>query len=81
MSKNIDFIIANNFFAHIDDLEKVILNCKKLMTEKTLLCFEVSYLKEVLVKNLFDTIYHEHLDYHHLRPLINFFKKKKFMFV
>jgi SAM-dependent methyltransferase len=76
LSKNIDFIIANNVFAHIDDLEKVILNCKKLMTEKTVLCFEVSYLKEVLVKNLFDTIYHEHLDYHHLRPLINFLKKK-----
>lgn len=75
VSKNIDFILANNVFAHIDGLEKVILNCKKLMTEKTVLSFEVSYLREVLNKNLFDTIYHEHLDYHHLKPLINFFKK------
>jgi SAM-dependent methyltransferase len=75
VSKNIDFIVANNVFAHIDGLEKVILNCKKLMTEKTVLSFEVSYLREVLNKNLFDTIYHEHLDYHHLKPLIKFFKK------
>jgi 2-polyprenyl-3-methyl-5-hydroxy-6-metoxy-1,4-benzoquinol methylase len=75
VSKNIDFIVANNVFAHIDDLEKVILNCKKLMTEKTVLSFEVSYLREVLNKNLFDTIYHEHLDYHHLKPLIKFFKR------
>lgn len=75
LSKNIDFIVANNVFAHIDNLEKVILNCKKLMTEKTILCFEVSYLREVLNKNLFDTIYHEHLDYHHLKPLIIFFKR------
>lgn len=76
VSKNIDFIVANNVFAHIDDLEKVILNCTKLMTKETILCFEVSYLREVLNKNLFDTIYHEHLDYHHLKPLENFFKKK-----
>ena len=27
--------------------------------------FEVGYFRKVLEKNLFDTIYHEHLDYHH----------------
>ena len=34
--------------------------------------FEVSYLKSVLEGTLFDTIYHEHLDYHHLLPLLPF---------
>jgi hypothetical protein len=72
---NIDVIIANNVFAHIDQFKKVIVNCKKLMNEKTLLCFEVSYLFDVINKNLFDTIYHEHLDYHHIYPLEIFFKK------
>ena len=31
--------------------------------------FEVSYLREVIKNNYFDTIYHEHLDYHTLLPL------------
>ena len=37
--------------------------------------FEVSYLVDVLEKTLFDTIYHEHLDYHTVSPLIPFFLK------
>ena len=37
--------------------------------------FEVSYLGDVIKKLTFDTIYHEHMSYHALRPLINFFKK------
>ena len=35
-------------------------------------CFEVGYFKEVLKNNYFDTIYHEHLDYHHANPIVNF---------
>jgi hypothetical protein len=35
--------------------------------------FEVSYLVDVLEKTLFDTIYHEHLDYHSVEPLVPFF--------
>ena len=37
--------------------------------------FEVSYLLDVLSKTLFDTIYHEHLDYHAISPLLPFFKQ------
>jgi hypothetical protein len=73
----IDLITANNVFAHIDEFKKLIVNCKKLMNEETLLCFEVSYLLDVINKNLFDTIYHEHLDYHHIYPLEIFFQKLK----
>ena len=32
--------------------------------------FEVGYFGKVLKKALFDTIYHEHLDYHHAVPLV-----------
>ena len=35
-------------------------------------CFEVGYLKNVIERNHFDTIYHEHLDYHHANPLVLF---------
>ena len=33
----------------------------------------MSYLKDVIKKLTFDTIYHEHMSYHALYPLINFF--------
>jgi hypothetical protein len=36
--------------------------------------FEVSYLVDVLEKTLFDTIYHEHLSYHSVGPLVQFFQ-------
>jgi len=35
--------------------------------------FEVSYLFDVIKKLSFDTIYHEHMSYHTIKPLINFF--------
>ena len=73
--KYFDVINANNVFAHIDDLQTVFLLLKDLMHDKSLIIFEVSYLLDVINKKLFDTIYHEHLDYHSVTPLISFFKK------
>ena len=35
--------------------------------------FEVSYLVDVFEKTLFDTVYHEHLAYHSVKPLRDFF--------
>ena len=73
--KSFDVITANNVFAHIDDIQNVFLLLKNLMHNKSLIIFEVSYLLDVIKKKLFDTIYHEHLDYHSVIPLIYFFKK------
>ena len=73
--KNFDIIIANNVFAHIDDLKKVFVLLKSLINDQSLIIFEVSYLLDVIKKKLFDTIYHEHLDYHSIAPLIPFFNK------
>jgi len=73
--KSFDIITANNVFAHIDDIHNVFLLLKNLMHTKSLIIFEVSYLLDVINKKLFDTIYHEHLDYHSIIPLVSFFKK------
>jgi hypothetical protein len=45
----------------------------KLLAPDGVFVFEVSYLVDVLEKTLFDTIYHEHLDYHSVEPLVPFF--------
>jgi len=65
-------ITANNVCAHIDDLEAVILAVRYLLAPDGLFAFEVSYLRDVLEQTLFDTIYHEHLDYHSIAPLEGF---------
>ena len=70
-----DLILANNVFAHIDDLSSTFKLLKDLMHNDSIIIFEVSYLLDVLRKKLFDTIYHEHLDYHSVMPLIPFFNK------
>jgi SAM-dependent methyltransferase len=67
-------ITANNVFAHIDDLGAVADGVRSLLAPEGIFVFEVSYLLDVIKKVLFDTIYHEHLAYHTVRPLIPFLK-------
>jgi len=65
-------ITANNVFAHIDDLSGVLAGVESLLDEHGVFVFEVSYLVDVFEDTLFDTIYHEHLAYHAVGPLIGF---------
>ncbi len=69
-------ITANNVFAHCDDLSGITEAISNLLSPEGLFVFEVSYLVDVYNKTLFDTIYHEHLSYHSVIPLIKFFKSK-----
>jgi SAM-dependent methyltransferase len=65
-------VVANNVFAHADDLAGIAKNVRKLLTDDGRFVFEVSYLGDVVDKCLFDTVYHEHLSYHSLTPLVQF---------
>jgi SAM-dependent methyltransferase len=65
-----DFVTSHNVLAHVDDLSAVFRNVHGLLKEGGYFCFEVGYFREVLEKGHFDTIYHEHLDYHHAAPLV-----------
>jgi len=67
-------ITANNVFAHVDELGAALDGVAQLLAPDGLLAFEVSYLLDVIEHTLFDTIYHEHLDYHAVRPLIPFLR-------
>lgn len=72
-----DVVTANNVCAHIDNFDNFIEGVKNILSLKGFFVFEVSYLKDVLIKNTFDTIYHEHIDFHSLGPLVSYFKKFK----
>ena len=68
-------ITSNNVIAHIDDLAAVMHGISHLLAPDGVFVFEVSYLADVVEKTLFDTIYHEHLDYHSVGPLVGFFSR------
>jgi hypothetical protein len=74
-------IVANNVFAHIKDMSETIESARNSLCENGFIVFEVSYLLDVLEKNLFDTIYHEHLDYHSVTSLIPFLRNHGFKIV
>jgi len=66
-------VTANNVFAHADDLGGIADGIHDLLDDQGIFAFEVSYLLDVYEKTLFDTIYHEHLSYHSVKPLVDFF--------
>jgi 2-polyprenyl-3-methyl-5-hydroxy-6-metoxy-1,4-benzoquinol methylase len=72
-----DIITANHVCAHVNDLNDFFKGAKNLLDKKGIFIFEVSYLGSVIKKKTFDTIYHEHADYHSLFPLVRFVKKFK----
>ena len=72
-----DLITANNVFAHSPNLQDFTQGVKNLLSKNGVFVLEVSYLLTVLKKKTFDTIYHEHMSYHSLTPLLSFFKRFK----
>ncbi|HLD79077.1 MAG TPA: SDR family oxidoreductase [Candidatus Nanoarchaeia archaeon] len=68
-------ITANNVFAHADNLADIAKGVHTLLAPEGIFIFEVSYLVHILERFLFDTIYHEHLCYHNVRPLQLFFQR------
>lgn len=68
-------ISANNVFAHTDNVDEFVKAVKEMLAPGGVFVFEVQYLKDLLEKNLFDIVYHEHVCYYHLHPLVRFFEK------
>ena len=66
-------ISANNVFAHSDELSDMAEGIRELLADDGVFVFEVSYLVDIVEKYLFDTVYHEHLCYHTVKPLKVFF--------
>ena len=68
-----DLITSHNVLAHIEDFSGVIDAIASLMDQDSIFIFEVGYFLDVFQNLWFDTIYHEHLDYHTVAPLKKFF--------
>ncbi len=71
-------ITGTNVFAHIDDIEGSIKVIKNILKPDGVLVIEAPYLKNLIAGLEYDTIYHEHLMYLSVNPMIDLFKKFEF---
>ena len=68
-------VVGTNVFAHIDNLDEVMLAVKFMLKKDGVFVFESPYFKHLVDSLEYDTIYHEHLSYLSTRPLVSFFAK------
>jgi len=67
-------ITGTNVFAHINDLDELMKGVNILLKEGGVFIFESPYLVNLINNLEYDTIYHEHLSYLSVKPLVNFFR-------
>tara|TARA_B100000315_G_scaffold78019_1_gene71378 strand:+ start:5917 stop:7152 length:1236 start_codon:yes stop_codon:yes gene_type:complete len=65
-------ITINNLFANIDDLDDTVEGVCKLLSPDGVFVMESSYLGDMIKNMVFDFIYHEHLSYFSVKPLLKF---------
>jgi dTDP-4-dehydrorhamnose reductase/SAM-dependent methyltransferase len=61
--------------AHIENIQDVFSTVYNLLTDDGIFIMEVGYFYEVYKNHLFDTIYHEHIDYHTCKAMKHFCEK------
>ena len=69
------FITSHNACAHIDDLLDVFKGVEFWLDLNGVFVLEVGYFVDVFSNTWFDTIYHEHLDYHTVAPFEKLFAR------
>lgn len=67
-------IIANNVLANVSSPRDTVAAIRRLLAPDGVFVFETGYLKYLAEDCVFDNIYHEHIDYYAIRPLVRFFK-------
>lgn len=68
-------VTATNVFPHVDDIETFTRSVSCLLADNGVFVIEASYLIDLIDQTLFDTIYHEHLCYLSLTPMVPFFRR------
>jgi len=73
--KSADVLHANNVLAHVSDLNGFVRGLRVLLKESGVAVIEVPYVKDMIDRREFDTIYHEHLCYFSLTALQHLFQR------
>lgn len=61
--RDADLIIANNVLAHVPDINDFVCGFARLLKPTGVATFEFPHLLEMVLRNQFDTAYHEHYSY------------------
>jgi hypothetical protein len=69
------FITSHNACAHIENLDSVIQGVQNWLADDGLFVLEVGYLLDIYQNTWFDTMYHEHLDFHSVAPFKILFER------
>ncbi len=70
-----DVVIANNVLAHVPDLNGFVEGIRVLLKDSGVAVIEAPYLKDLMEKCEFDTIYHQHLCYFSVTALVDLFER------
>ena len=70
-----DVIHANNVIAHVPDLNGFVAGIARILKPSGIAVIETPYLRELVERLEFDTIYHEHVFYHSLTALSRVFER------
>ena len=70
-----DLVTATNVFAHIDDLHEFMDLLFHLLAPNGVFVIEAPYFVDMIKDLSFDTIYHEHLSYLSIKPLVHLFRQ------
>jgi hypothetical protein len=70
-----DLIIGNNVLAHVPNIIDFVKGATALLNKKGTINFEFPHLLNLINKNQFDTVYHEHFSYLSLIALVDIFDR------
>jgi novobiocin biosynthesis protein NovU/D-mycarose 3-C-methyltransferase len=74
-------VIGRHVFAHVDDVHDFLQGVDALLGKDGLLVIEVPYLADLIANLEFDTIYHEHLSYFSLLPVVRLCEARGFRLI
>jgi SAM-dependent methyltransferase len=75
--KTADVILANNVLAHVPDLNGFVEGIATLLKNDGVAVIEAPYLRDLMEKCEFDTIYHQHLCYFSVTALDKLFRRHR----
>lgn len=70
-----NIVTGTNVFAHIDDYDSFLNGLNVILEDDGVMIWEFPYLVDTMNNFEFDTMYHEHLSYFSLKPLMVLFKR------
>jgi SAM-dependent methyltransferase len=71
-------ITMTNTFPHIPDLPSLMRGVDRLLADDGALVLEAHYLVDLMEMCAFDTVYHEHVSYWALKPMVRLFREHGF---